>query len=336
MDYFNALALIINFIVIPGLTYGSQLALGALGVTLIYAVLRFSNFAHGELMSFGTMICILFTWLGQSYGFSLSFLPTALLFVPIAVIFCVLYCIVIEKFVFSFYRKQKADPIITLIASIGVMFLTAGLIRFIIGPGDQSFNDGVRFIFSVRDFKNFTGLEQGFGLKTTQALTIVITLFLSISLFWFLNSTKTGKSMRAFSDNEELALLSGIDPNKVVLVTWIIAGALATFAGVLYGLDKIYKPFIFLQMLLPIFSAAILGGVGNPIGAFVGGYIIALSELIVTFAYKRVLGYILPENLAPDSMMQFLATDYKYAVSFIILVIVLIIKPTGIFSGKTI
>ena len=336
MDYFNALALIINFIVIPGLTYGSQLALGALGVTLIYAVLRFSNFAHGELMSFGTMICILFTWLGQSYGFSFSFLPTALLFVPIAVILCVLYCIVIEKFVFSFYRKQKADPIITLIASIGVMFLTAGLIRFIIGPGDQSFNDGVRFIFSVRDFKNFTGLEQGFGLKTTQALTIGITLFLSISLFWFLNSTKTGKSMRAFSDNEELALLSGIDPNKVVLVTWIIAGSLATFAGVLYGLDKIYKPFIFLQMLLPIFSAAILGGVGNPIGAFIGGYIIALSELIVTFAYKRVLGYILPENLAPDSMMQFLATDYKYAVSFIILVIVLIIRPTGIFSGKTI
>ena len=336
MDYFNALALIINFIVIPGLTYGSQLALGALGVTLIYAVLRFSNFAHGELMSFGTMICILFTWLGQSYGFSFSFLPTALLFVPIAVIFCVLYCIVIEKFVFSFYRKQKSDPIITLIASIGVMFLTAGLIRFIIGPGDQSFNDGVRFIFSVRDFKNFTGLEQGFGLKTTQALTIGITLFLSISLFWFLNSTKTGKSMRAFSDNEELALLSGIDPNKVVLVTWIIAGSLATFAGVLYGLDKIYKPFIFLQMLLPIFSAAILGGVGNPIGAFIGGYIIALSELIVTFAYKRVLAYILPENLAPDSMMQFLATDYKYAVSFIILVIVLIIKPTGIFSGKTI
>ena len=336
MDYFNALALIINFIVIPGLTYGSQLALGALGVTLIYAVLRFSNFAHGELMSFGTMICIIFNWLGQSYGLSFSFLPTALLFVPIAVIFCVLYCIVIEKFVFSFYRKQKADPIITLIASIGVMFLTAGLIRFIIGPGDQSFNDGVRFIFSVRDFKNFTGLEQGFGLKTTQALTIGITLFLSISLFWFLNSTKTGKSMRAFSDNEELALLSGIDPNKVVLVTWIIAGALATFAGVLYGLDKIYKPFIFLQMLLPIFSAAILGGVGNPIGAFIGGYIIALSELIVTFAYKRVLGYILPENLAPDSMMQFLATDYKYAVSFIILVIVLIIKPTGIFSGKTI
>ena len=142
--------------------------------------------------------------------------------------------------------------------------------------------------------------------------------------------------MRAFSDNEDLALLSGIDPNKVVLLTWIITGGLATFAGVLYGLDKIYKPFIFLQMLLPIFSAAIVGGVGNPVGAFFGGYIIALSELFVTFAYKKVLGYMLPENLEPSSMMQFLATDYKFSVSFIILVIVLIIKPTGLFSGKTI
>ena len=336
MDFFNAIALITNFILLPGLTYGSQLALGALGVTLIYAVLRFSNFAHGEIMSFGAMVCILFTWLGQSYGISFGFLPTALLFVPVAMIFTILYCILIEKFVFSYYRKKKSNPIIFLIASIGVMFFTAGLIRFIIGPSDQSFNDGVRFIFTVREFKTLTGLNEGFGLKTSQAITILTTIILCSLLFFFLNSTRTGKSMRAFSDNEDLALLSGIDPNKVVLLTWIIAGGLATFAGVLYGLDKIYKPFIFLQMLLPIFSAAIVGGVGNPLGAFIGGYIIALSELFVTFAYKKVLRYLLPEDLEPTTMMQFLSTDYKFAVSFIILVIVLIIKPTGIFSGKTI
>jgi len=335
MDYLNALALITNYILLPGLTYGSQLALGALGVTLIYAVLRFSNFAHGEIMSFGTMVCILFTWLGQSYGINLGFLPTALLFLPIAILFSVFYCILLERVVFSYYRTKKSDPIVFLIASIGVMFFTAGLIRFIIGPSDQSFNDGVRFIFTVREFKNFTGLGEGFGLKTTQAITITTTVVLCFLLFWFLNKTRTGKSMRAFSDNEDLALLSGIDPNKVVLLTWVIAGGLATFAGVLYGLDKVYKPFIFLQMLLPIFSAAIVGGVGNPLGAFVGGYIIALSELFVTFAYRKVFGYILPEGLEPESMMQFLSTDYKFAVSFIILVIVLIVKPTGIFSGKT-
>ena len=92
MDYVNALAIITNFILLPGLTYGSQLALGAMGVTLIYAVLRFSNFAHGEIMSFGTMVCILFTWLGQSDGLSLGFLPTAILFIPVAMFFTVLYC----------------------------------------------------------------------------------------------------------------------------------------------------------------------------------------------------------------------------------------------------
>ena len=107
MDYLNALAIITNFILLPGLTYGSQLALGAMGVTLIYAVLRFSNFAHGEIMSFGTMVCILFTWLGQSYGLSLGFLPTALLFVPVAMVFTILYCLIMEKYVFSYYREKK-------------------------------------------------------------------------------------------------------------------------------------------------------------------------------------------------------------------------------------
>ena len=107
MDYLNAIAIITNFILLPGLTYGSQLALGALGVTLIYAVLRFSNFAHGEIMSFGAMVCILFTWLDKATDFSLDFLPTALLFVPVAMIFTILYCILIEKFVFSYYRKKN-------------------------------------------------------------------------------------------------------------------------------------------------------------------------------------------------------------------------------------
>ena len=218
MEFFNAIALVTNFILLPGLTYGSQLALGALGVTLIYAVLRFSNFAHGELMSFGTMICILFTWLGQSYGISFGFLPTALLFVPIAMIFTILYCILIEKFVFSYYREKKSNPIIFLIASIGVMFFTAGLIRFIIGPSDQSFNDGVRFIFTVREFKSLTGLNEGFGLKTSQAITIMTTIILCSLLFFFLNKTRTGKSMRAFSDNEEPVSYTHLTLPTILLV----------------------------------------------------------------------------------------------------------------------
>jgi len=156
-----------------------------------------------------------------------------------------------------------------------------------------------------------------------------------VVLFWFLNRTRTGKSMRAYSDNEDLALLSGINPEQVVLIAWIIAGTLAAVAGTLYGLDKSYKPFTFLQLLLPIFASAIVGGVGNPLGAIAGGFVIAFSELIVTFAYKKVLGYLLPTGLAPEGLAQLLSTDYKFSVSFMILVIVLLVKPTGLFSGKT-
>jgi branched-chain amino acid transport system permease protein len=217
-----------------------------------------------------------------------------------------------------------------------MLFFTAGLIRFIIGPGDQKFNDGTRFILKARDFKEMTGLNEGLAIKTTQGITVVVTILLVAILFWFLNKTRTGKSMRAYSDNEDLALLSGISPKKVVMTTWVITGILATVAGALYGLDKSYKPFTYMYLVLPVFASAILGGVGNPLGAIVGGYVIAFSELIFTFAYKKVFTYMLPEHLAPKGLVQLLSTDYKIAVSFVILVIVLLIKPTGIFSGKTI
>ena len=109
-------------------------------------------------------------------------------------------------------------------------------------------------------------------------------------LFWFLQKTRTGKSMRAFSDNEDLALLSGINPDRVVQVTWIIAAILATIAGTLYGLDKSFRPFVYFGLMLPIFAAAVVGGLGSPLGAIAGGFIVAFSEVIVTYAWKKVAG----------------------------------------------
>ncbi len=336
MDFLNGITLIANYIVIPGLTYGSQLALGALGITIIYSVLRFSNFAHGEFMSFGAMNSILLSWLFISLGVTLHPLPTAIIVLPIAIVFTISYCIIIDKFIFKFYRKQNSKSVINLIVSIGVMFFTGGLIRFIVGPGDKNFFDGERFILKARTFKNITGLNEGLTLKTTQGITIILSVLLVILLFWFLNKTKTGKSMRAYSDNKELALLSGINPEKVVLITWIITGTLACVAGTLYGLDKSYKPFTYLHLVLPIFSAAIVGGVGNPVGAIIGGFVIAFSELIITFAYKKIFFYFLPSNFVPEGLLQILSTDYKIAISFLILVLVLLIKPTGIYKGKII
>ena len=336
MDFLNGITLIANYIIIPGLTYGSQLALGALGITIIYSVLRFSNFAHGEFMSFGAMSAILLSWLFISLGITLHPIPTAIIVLPVAIVLTISYCLIVDKFIFKFYRKQNSKSVINLIVSIGVMFFTGGLIRFIIGPGDRNFFDGERFILKARTFKNITGLNEGLTLKTTQGITIILSVLLVVLLFWFLNKTKTGKSMRAYSDNKELALLSGINPEKVVLITWIITGTLACVAGTLYGLDKSYKPFTYLHLVLPIFSAAIVGGVGNPVGAIIGGFVIAFSELIITFAYKKIFFYFLPINLVPEGLSQILSTDYKIAISFLILVLVLLIKPTGIYKGKII
>jgi len=334
MDFVNAIILLLNYIIVPALSYGSQLALGAIFVTLIYGILRFANFATGDMMSFGTMFAVLLTWYFQSLGISLGVLPTALLTIPFAIIMMILYMLIIDKFVFSYYRMKKSPSVMLAMVSIGVMFVTQAIVRIIIGPFDRRFFDGERFILKANEFKEMTGLNEGLTIKSTQVLTIIITVIVVSILFWFLNKTKTGKSMRAYSDNEDLALLSGIDPKKVVMITWMIAGILATIGGVLYGLDKSFKPFTYFNNMLPIFAAAIVGGIGNPFGAFLGGYVIAFSEIFITYAYKKFFMYVLPESMEPNSLIQLLSTDYKFAVSFSILVIVLLFRPSGIFKGK--
>ena len=336
MDFLNAIVALSNFVLVPALSYGAQLALGALGVTLIYGILRFSNFAHGDTMAFGTMVTIMATWALQAWGISLGPLPTALLAIPVGIAATAILVLATDRAVYRFYRQQKAKPVILVIVSIGVMLVYNGLTRVILGPDDQSFADGARFLITAREFRDATGLREGLAIRTTQVITVVTAIMVVAALFWFLNKTRTGKSMRAYSDNEDLALLSGISPEKVERVTWLIVAALITIAGVLYGLDKSYKPFTYFQLLLPIFAAAIVGGLGNPVGAIVGGFVIAFSEVGITYAWKKVLTYLMPEPLEPSGLVQLLSTDYKFAVSFMILVVVLLFRPTGLFRGKAV
>ncbi|WP_417242775.1 branched-chain amino acid ABC transporter permease [Celeribacter sp.] len=336
MDFLNALVAFANFVLVPATAYGAQLALGALGVTLIYGILRFSNFAHGETMAFGAMVSVLLTMLFQSWGISLGPLPTALLALPFAVGATALLVLFTDKYVYKFYRRVKAAPVMLVIVSMGVMFVMNGLIRMVIGTDDRRFADGARFVVNARDFKEWSGLSEGLAIRTTQVITVVTAIIVVAILFWFLNKTRTGKSMRAYSDNEDLALLSGINPERVVMITWVIVGGLAAIAGTLYGLDKSFKPFIFMQLLLPIFASAIVGGLGSPLGAIAGGFVIAFSEVTLTYAFKKVVGYIGPQDWSPDGLVQLLSTDYKFAVSFAILIIVLLFKPTGLFKGKSV
>jgi branched-chain amino acid transport system permease protein len=334
LDLLNALVAFLNYIVVPATAYGAQLALGALGVTLIYGILRFSNFAHGDTMAIGTAFVILSTWALQAAGVGFGPLPTALLALPVGIAVAAAFVLATDRGVYRFYRKVRASPSILVIVSLGVMFVMNALVRFIIGVEEITFADGERFVVSAQGFKAATGLAEPLAIRTTQVVTLVTAIVTVAWLFWFLTYTRTGKSMRAYSDNEDLALLSGINPERVVAVTWIICAALATIAGTLYGLDKSFKAFTYFQLLLPIFAAAIVGGLGSPIGAIAGGFLIAFSEITVTYAWKKVAGYMLPDSLAPDGLAQLLSTDYKFAVSFTILIIVLLFLPTGLFKGK--
>ena len=279
MDFINAIIVLLNYTIIPALTYGSQLALGAIFVTLIYGILRFANFATGDMMSFGTMFAVILTYYFQSLGINLGIFPTALITIPFATFMMILYMLSIDKFVFEYYRIKKSPPVQLAMVSVGVMFVTQAIIRIIIGPADRTFLDGEKFILKASEFKEMTGLNEGLTIKSTQIITLVVTIIVVSIMFWFLNKTKTGTSMRAYSDNEDLALLSGIDPKRVVMITWVIAGILATIGGILYGLDKSYRPFVYFNNMLPIFAAAIVGGIGNPFGAFLGGYVLSLIHI---------------------------------------------------------
>ena len=149
MDFIYSIVLLNNFIIIPALTYGCQLALGAIGVTLIYGVLRFANFAYGDLMAFGTMSVILFTWYLQSKGISFGVFPTALIALPFGIIATILISLFFDKTVYQYYRKKKSSPVTLIVVSLAIMFILNALVRIIIGPGNINFMDGARFLIKA-------------------------------------------------------------------------------------------------------------------------------------------------------------------------------------------
>ena len=374
VDVLNAMLWLFNFLILPAITYGSILALGALGVTLVFGVLRFANFAHGDMMAFGAMVSLIGVELLNEIGIFTYPVPLGLLLLPVAMVSTGLLAIMIDRTVFSYYRRIRSPPVVVVMASIGVMFVLNGLTRLIKGPELNLFTTRQTFavgevdtaalaekmgekalrirtdlstntevidvsepevvFFYVSEFKKATGLSEGFGLDLIQVVTVVLAFVIFLGLFVFLSRTRMGKAMRAYSDNEDLARLSGIDPQRVVTITWLIAGSLAAVAGTIYGLDKGYKPFTYFSMLLPIFAATIVGGIGNPQGAIIGGYLVAFTEVIVTANYKKVANYILPDGLDVAGNLQLLGTEYKFSVSFLILVVVLLFRPTGIFKGR--
>jgi len=284
-------------LIVYGLISGSILALGAIGLTLIYGILNFANFAHGDLMALGAYLVLFFRvslalpmWL----SFILGMLCTALLGV----------CL--DRVWFRPLRQRQARAAILAISSLGLALILQNLIRMLWGPQAQYYSRAIHFPFTIPIVQ--------VRLNTQQVLIFAIALGLVILVSLFLQRTKLGKAMRAPSANFNLALVSGIDTERVVIVTWLLGAGLAAAGGVLLGMSVRLQPIMGWDLLLPIFAATILGGIGSPYGAMAGAFIIGLAEELST---------------------PFIPNEYKTAVSLVLFVLVLLVRPRGLFAGWT-
>ncbi|TKT75264.1 branched-chain amino acid ABC transporter permease [Aquamicrobium sp. LC103] len=326
----NEVVFFINKVVIAGLIIGSVYALGAVGVTLIYGILRFAHFAHGDMMTAGAFFALIFVALFPTAGDALG-LPSAFVLMPLAMVVTALFAIGIDKGFYAPLRAAKVRPVVIVMASIGVMLMMQGLIRLFAGTGTYQFDAGSKAIYRL------PVMGRDIILTQPQALLIVFTALAAIALHLFLTRTRMGKAMRAVSDNPDLARVSGISIDSVVRSTWVIAGALAAAGGTLLALDVTLKPDLSFNIILPIFAAAIVGGVGQPYGAMAGGMLVGFTETLAVFNWSvllRPLRPYLPDIIEIPNRIAFVPTEYKIVVPFFILIAVLIWKPTGIFKGR--
>ena len=332
----DELIFFINRVLISGTVLGSIYALGAIGVTLIFGILRFAHFAHGDMMTMGAFIAFVLAGLLTAMGI-VTPLPMGFVVLPVAMVIAAVLALGIDKGFYAPLRQRGAKPVTMLIASIGVTLMIQGLLRLIFGSGTRSFYDTEsKDIFRI-DMSMFGGTRP-ISITEPQVLMFVVTAALVIALHLFLTRSRLGKAMRAMADNADLAQVSGINTALVVRVTWIIAGGLACVAGVMLALDVALMPDLAFNIVLPIFAAAIVGGLGHAYGAIVGGFLIAFAETLAVFnwtAVLRPLNGLLPEGITLPANLSLVPTEYKLTVAFVILVVTLLVRPTGIFKGAS-
>jgi len=326
----------INQVVISGLVLGCIYALGAIGITLIFGILRFAHFAHSELMTGGAFIAFLLASAFAAWGIATP-IPTGFVVLPLAMVLAAILALGIDKGFYAPLRKRGAKPVTLLIASIGVTLMIQGLIRLFFGAGSYSFFENEpKEIFRIDT--SAIGSTRPLVITEPQVLMIVVTLVSVIALHFFLTRSRLGKAMRAMADNADLAQVSGINTALVVRVTWVIAGALACMAGTMLALDVTLKPDLAFNIILPIFAAAIVGGLGQAYGAIAGGLLIGFAETLAVFNWTmlfRPLNTILPDWLQLPAQLALVPTEYKLTVAFVILVVTLLVRPTGIFKGAS-
>lgn len=328
----NELIFFFNKVIVSGAVLGSVYALGAVGITLIFGILRFAHFAHGDMMTMGAFVAFVLASIASAMGIS-TFWPTGFIVLPFAMIITAGLALGIDRTFYQPLRAKGVRPVTLLIASIGVTLMIQGLIRLFGGVQTRSFFENETkqlFRFDV----SWLGASRTINVSEPQLLLISVTVIAVVALHFFLTRSRLGKGMRAMADNPSLALVSGINTNQVVQATWIIAGSLAAMAGTMLALDVILKPDLAFNIVLPIFAAAIVGGLGQAYGAIAGGLIIGFAETMSVFNWAIMLRPFrdnLPEWVPND--LSIVPTEYKLTVAFVILVVVLLVRPTGIFKG---
>ena len=297
---------------VNGMFMGLIIALGAVGLSLIYGILKFANIAHGDLMTISAYItffilAVPFNAIGIT-GAGLgpfTFGYPMLLAIPLSILIITLLVLLTDFLIYSKLRFNQTHSVIVAMGSLGVAIAIRGLIYIFWGGSTYQF---------PRLSKQFYLLPLDIKIPPDNIFVGIVAIMLIITLYWFLNRTKMGKAMRATSDNPDLAKVTGIPTRKVIMWTWIIGGSLAATAGILLAISQAQLyPIMGWKLLLPLFAAVIIGGIGNPYGALLGALLMGVTTEVST---------------------QWISTAYKPVVAFVLLIITLLIKPQGITGEK--
>jgi len=296
--------------IVDGLINGAMIGLGAIGVTLTYAILRFANFAHGEFITWGAYFALL---VGGALGslFAGALAPIAPFSfgwgLPLALVaaFCLTaaLALLVDALLFGRLRGKGSAAIIVVMASFGAALALRNLLEFAVTSQPRYFSDALQIAVRLG------------GIRATpdQLLTVGAAVLLVIALHLTMTRTAVGRSMRAVAENPQLAGVAGIDVRKIVRVVWVIGAGLAAVAGVFSGLVVQIRPQMGLDLLLPLFAAAILGGIGSVPGAMLAGLIVGLGEALA---------------------VQWAGAEWRAGVAFVVLVLVLLLRPQGLFGRR--
>lgn len=305
--------------IVSGIRFGSILMLGAIGLTLTYKILNFANFSHGDILIFGAYVALSVDWwlvaalpnwipalAAQAELVRWLALALAMIAGGIAAI---LMAILVDKILYR--RMRRSGALVLVIASFGMALFLRNLVQAIWGVGNRSYAMRIRAphildlgLFEIR-------------ITTIQIVTVIVAVVLVTLLHFFLKYTKTGKAMRAMADNMDLARVTGINTERMIRWTWAIGAGLAAISGVFMGINfGIITPNTGALVLLSLFAAVILGGIGSPYGAMLGALVIGIAQNVL---------------VAPVTSVN---SQYKPGIAFILMIIMLLVRPQGLLGEE--